>query len=414
MKKWIRLDNAAKLFPPNIKASNTQCFRIAAELTEPVRPDILQAALLETIVQIPVYQYVMKRGIFWYYLEATHLLPEVREEYKPPCSPLYSTTKKTLLYEVTYWGNRVNLEVFHVLSDGTGAIQFLSVLLNKYLSKTGNFPEPELDYDASVYQMNDDSYAKHYSNAREWSLPDKWKPDAAKLRYGKYAENRLKLITGSMKTSAVIKAAHEHNATVSVFITAVLMNAIAKTLSVREKSRPVVIAVPVNLRSVFQSVTVRNFFGVVYAGYDYSAGNGENLSGVIEKIAADIKIGTQPERLAGTLNNFSAMEHNPFARIAPLVLKNFVMSNVYRTSRKKVTATVSNLGIVRLPEPTGSGVSGFEIYAGTDNLETCVCTYRDRLTVSFTSPLMSADVQQIFFRKMTELGIDVTVAENVF
>ena len=55
------------------------------------------------------------------------------EEKKPPCSRLYIPDKKSLLFEVTYYENRINFEVFHALTDGTGAMIFLLELVQNYL-----------------------------------------------------------------------------------------------------------------------------------------------------------------------------------------------------------------------------------------------------------------------------------------
>ena len=57
----------------------------------------------------------------------------VKEETKPPCSRLYIPDKKSLLFEVSYYKNRINFEVYHALTDGTGAMHFLQELVQNYL-----------------------------------------------------------------------------------------------------------------------------------------------------------------------------------------------------------------------------------------------------------------------------------------
>ena len=66
---WSRLDNAAKIFPPTSHGSDTGVFRLSCEFTEPVAPDVLQEALDRTLMQYPHLLMVMRRGVFWYYLE---------------------------------------------------------------------------------------------------------------------------------------------------------------------------------------------------------------------------------------------------------------------------------------------------------------------------------------------------------
>ena len=118
--RWRKLDNAAKLYSAASNKKDTRVFRFYCELKEEVNPDVLQEALNQTIEIFPTFLMVLRKGLFWHYLEPCNLRPIVKEEYKEPCSRLYIKDKKTLLFEVTYYKKRINFEVFHVLTDGTG------------------------------------------------------------------------------------------------------------------------------------------------------------------------------------------------------------------------------------------------------------------------------------------------------
>ena len=126
---WTRLDNAAKIFPPTSNKQDTKVFRFACQLNEWVEQDILQQATEKTLETFPIFRSVLKHGLFWYYLEKTELVPVVEPEYRPPCGQIYDPSSRNLLFEVTCWRNRINLEVYHSLTDGTGALQFLKTLL---------------------------------------------------------------------------------------------------------------------------------------------------------------------------------------------------------------------------------------------------------------------------------------------
>ena len=130
---WRNLDNAAKLFSAASSPKDTRVFRFYCILKEEVEKVLLQRALDQTIEKYPVFLSVMRKGLFWHYLEKSDLRPVVREEYKEPCSCLYVRDKKSLLFEVTYYHNRINFEVFHALTDGTGATEFLRELVKNYL-----------------------------------------------------------------------------------------------------------------------------------------------------------------------------------------------------------------------------------------------------------------------------------------
>ena len=158
---WSRLDNAAKIFPPTVRGADTRVFRLSCELTEMVEPQLLERALADTLERFPHMQMVLRRGVFWYYLEQSHRPAQVVPEHAPPCAALYSGSRSPL-YEVSWWRSKVNLDVFHVLTDGAGAIAFFQELIAGYLALRypGQCPPPEEG--GSVYARGEDGFAKYY------------------------------------------------------------------------------------------------------------------------------------------------------------------------------------------------------------------------------------------------------------
>ena len=165
--RWRKLDNAAKLYSAASNKKDTRVFRFYCELKEEVNPKALQEALNQTIETFPTFLMVLRKGLFWHYLEPCNLRPIVKEEYKEPCSRLYIRDKKTLLFEVTYYKKRINFEVFHVLTDGTGATEFLKELVKNYLylvhKEEGLEQITLLPEDMTVQDQEDDSFLKYYS-----------------------------------------------------------------------------------------------------------------------------------------------------------------------------------------------------------------------------------------------------------
>ena len=407
---WIRLDNAAKIFPAAIHRSDTQVFRIICELQLPVQPEALRIALEETLEDFPLFRNVMKRGMFWYYLESSDIKPLVVEECHPPCSAIYDKNRKTLLFDVSYYNCRINLEVFHVLTDGTGAIRFMSTLVTKYISQVEGITEPRLGYDASHAQMNDDSFSTYTSGKIKHRIATE---NACQLRGQRYTENRLKLIDGIVSAEKVRTAAKQCGTTVTAFLCACMMNAVNETLSVRARRKPVVISVPVNLRNVFPSESARNFFGVILVSHNYSTAEPANFEDILTVVSEAITRGVDPQKLARSIDAFTSMERNVIARISPLPLKNIVMRIAYRLSRRrKVTATLSNLGVIQMPAELEPHIKAFRLFSGTDTLQACVCSYGDCMSIGFSSSLIDCDIQRRFFRKLKEMGIDVELTTN--
>ena len=283
--EWTRLDNAAKIFPANTNEKDTRVFRFICELEEDIDKEILQQALDSTISLFPMYQVVLRRGFFWYYFETTDLKPLVKEEDKPPCGMLYVQNAKNLLFRVTYFNKRINLEMYHALADGTGALGFLKTLVYFYITirYQEDFKDrlPGLDYDASFSQKMDDSFLKHYSGDQKL---DKIKiTKAYQIAGHRTIDNRIKVIEGEMSVKQVLELAHHHNTTLTVYLTALFMKAISMEMPARGKKYPVVLSVPVNLRTYFPSDTARNFFTTINISYDFGKASGD-LDDVIKVV----------------------------------------------------------------------------------------------------------------------------------
>lgn len=408
-KGWSGLDNAALIFPAAVGGSDTQVFRISCELYEPVDAAVLQTALEQTFEAFPLYRSVLKRGLFWYYLESTDRMPHVHEEDRRPCAAIYRRSGKNLLFDVSWFRNRVNLEVYHVLSDGTGALYFLRTMMAKYLSLIHKLPELAIDYDASAMQMSDDSFQKYYSGSHR--LKGIGYASACRLSARRYPENGMRVITGLTDIRPVIDAAHRYNATLTAYLCACLIEAIGETIPVRMKKRPVVLSVPVNLRGHFPSESARNFFSVLLIGYDLGKRCG-SFEDVIKKVGADLKGGLVRESLSSRIDAYSAVEHNAFARAVPLYLKDLALKAAYHYAMRRETAGVSNIGIVSMPQDLVSYIRSFDICSGTNNMQVCVCSFQNRLSISFSSPFTSAEIQRRFFRTLTDLGAEVEITAS--
>ncbi len=403
------MDNAALIFPAASGRADTQVFRISCELHDRVEPILLQSALDETIRIFRVYQAVLKRGFFWYYLESTKLMPVVHEENTQPCGPIYSRNRKKLLFDVSYYKNRVNLEVYHVLSDGTGAIHFLRTLISKYLSLCHHMGEPSLSYDASVVQMSDDSFRKYYTGSPN-AKHDR-RGFACRLHGSRYPDDRLKVVTGLVSLQPLLEAAHRHHTTLTGFLCACLMNAISETMSVRAKKRPVVLGVPVDLRKHFPSVSARNFFSILLISYNYWE-HGCAFEDVVKKISDDFSAGLANDSLTKCIDSYSAVENNVFARITPLFIKDLLLKAAYDYAMRQDTAGFSNVGIISMPNELEPFIRSFDICSGTNKLQVCVCSFKDLLSISFSSPFVSSEIQRGFFRALTDLGAEVEITTN--
>ena len=106
--RWYKIDNAAKIVPSTAVGTDTRVFRLTCDLYEDVDERTLQKALDLAIPEFPYFGSVLRKGVFWYYLEASRTPAIVHIENKPPCSAIYHEGRRNLLYRVVYYKKRIN------------------------------------------------------------------------------------------------------------------------------------------------------------------------------------------------------------------------------------------------------------------------------------------------------------------
>lgn len=411
---WSRLDNAAKIFPSTVEKSDTRVFRFSCELEDSVDSEMLQQAAEIAAESFPGFSMVMKKGLFWYYLERCEEKIKVSEENLPVCAALYEEDTASLLYRVSYLKNRINLEMFHVLTDGTGALELLKTIVYRYLilaypDRFGDDP-PFLESGASFSQKSSDSFSKYYDSSVKGKKKAKY-VKAFRLGYERLDNNGLSVTEGFASVKSVIEAAHRYSSTLTVYLTALYIKALSMEMPLSGKRRPLVINIPVNLRPYFPSETAKNFFGMISVSYRF-----DRQPDDIESIAAYVKSSFEEqltkENLAVRMNSLAALEHNPLARIAPLPLKNEVLKIARHINIKSETSVISNVGRIKMPKEFDGLIKRFSVFVSTQNIQLNICSYNDSLQMSITSSYASSDVQRTFFRLLTEQGIEVTVRSN--
>lgn len=411
---WRSLDNAAKLFSAASSPKDTRVFRFYCELKEEVKEEILQEALNQTIQKYPVFLSVMRKGLFWHYLEKSELRPVVREEYKEPCSSLYVRDKKTLLFEVTYYKKRINFEVFHALTDGTGATEFLRELVKNYLyliHEEDLEPVELSNQYLTVKDQEDDSFSRYYDP--DFPRKKKKKIRAVQIKKGGKGYEELQINEASMSVKELLGIAREKKVSMSVLLTAAFICAIHEEMSRMQEKKPVILMVPVNLRKIFPSDSMLNFFGYIEPGYQFGGGK-DSFEDVLEAVKLYFKENLSKEHMAGRMNELIAIEKHKILKWAPLELKNHCIRAGAKMAEQEVTAVLSNMSVVKMPEDYAQYIEKFGVYTSTNRTELCICSFQDTLSLGFTSRYDSTNIQRNFYRILKELGASVKVAEPDF
>ncbi|GHU72779.1 hypothetical protein AGMMS49992_09470 [Clostridia bacterium] len=409
-RRWNRLDNAAKIFPPTSNGRDTKVFRFVCELTELVDAPVLQRALERTLVDFPLYRSILKKGLFWYYFEESAIIPQIAEESLPACASIYNADRPGLLFRVLYYGPRINLEVFHALADGTGAIQFLRTLVFHYLSDKYGIAGQLTGYDASRDQKSQDAFYKYYDKVG--AAPTTKRRRAYRVRGDLLPDGRTGVTEGFMSADAVLRLARDRDVTLTELLIALLICAIYDGMAVRERAKLVVITVPVDLRRFFPAQTARNFFGVVQVTHRFKR-DGQSFEEVLANARVSLRRQLTRENLSSIISHYSAFENNPLIKAVPLQIKIPFLALTGLRVDGEDTAALSNLGRIAMPEEVSRYIRMFDALVSTKRPQLCLCTFGDTLAVSMSSPMTDTGIQRWFFRKLTEMGIAVQITSNL-
>lgn len=410
---WRKLDNAALAFPLVTGENDTRVFRFYCQLKEEVDSDILQQALDRTMEKYPLFQAVLRKGLFWFYLEHSHIRALVKPETEPPCSRLYIPDKKSLLFQVSYYKERINFEVFHALTDGTGAMHFLQELVQNYLilaHPKENFPEIRREKKTGRGNIEEDSFSQYYSS----DIPKnrEKKKAAVKLKGEKLVHSDMHISEVVLSVKEVHQKARSYGVSITVLLTAVMLCSIREEIPKNQQKRPVTLMIPVNLRNYFPSQSMTNFFGWIEVGYTFSD------TTTFEEVLADVKRQFEQElekdKIAMHMNDYVRIEKNIFVRAVPLEIKKYFLMIGANLGSRSITAVYSNIGIIRLPEEYREYIRHFGIFASTNSLQMCSCSYGDEMVLGFTSKIPDDSIQRNFRRMLSEEEIPHRELKNDF
>lgn len=418
--RWVRLDNAAKIYPAARRKNWSNVFRQSATLYEDVDSAVLKSALDVVIKRFPSIAARLRKGAFWFYLEQVESAPEIKEEYSYPLVYMSKKEMRRCAFRVIVYRNRIAVEFFHSLTDGTGALIFLKNLVAEYIEQKYSVTIPLengiLDRkEAPKDEELEDSFLKNAGSVRA-SRKD---TNAWRMTGEIEREGFLNLTCFCIPVEEALESAHKYDVTLTAFMSAVTMKALLNLQKEKnpniKKQKRIKVLIPVNLRKLFPSKTLRNFAMYTIPELDPRLGDYsfEEICKIVKhKMGLEITAKYMGGMITANVND----EKNPFVRLLPLPLKNAVMKAVFDSvGEKKSCLAMSNLGRVKLPEIMAKYIQRFDFILGVqaDAPYNCgMLSYGDTVYVNFIRNIKEAGLERHFFAVLQELGISASVESN--
>ena len=229
----------------------------------------------------------------------------------------------------------------------------------------------------------------------------------------------LHLTCFKIPVKQALDLAHSYDASLTVFMSAVMMKALVglqneKTPDVKQQKR-IKLLIPINLRNLFPSNTLRNFAMYTIPELDPRLGEytlDEICKVIKHKMGAEFTAKHMGCVIAANVGD----EKNTILRLVPLPIKNAVMKAVFDSvGEKKSCLTLSNLGKIRVPEVMSPYIERFDFILGVQAAAPYNCgmlSFGDTIYINFIRNICDPELERHFYAVLQDLGLDVTVESN--
>lgn len=432
--KWRKLDNSAKIFPLSAGRKYSTVFRLSAVMKEKVNPRILEKAVKVSLEKYNLFKVRMKYGFFWYYLEENPKEPIVEEERDYPCKYIEPSKNNDYLFKVTYFDKKINIDIFHVLTDGGSGVVFFREIIYTYLELL--HPTVFNSNERLVRKIDfntEDSYLKNYIKDSKGNSSTK---KAFELKGKKIKLGAISAIHEIIDMLDLKKECEKYDSTVTQYLTAVLIYSIYEANYKKSNSKkPIKVCIPVNLKKYFPSKTMSNFFSYITLEADMKKLANNNLQNdknskskdeqkcidfslfetIIDFVKNDFKQKLTEEEIIKTMSANVKLGTNLFIKAIPLELKKVIVRLSYLEIRKYTTITFSNIGRIGIIGKYKDYIDEFLMLIAPEPVEKIKCsgcTFENKMSFTFTSILNDNNIEKTFYHFLISRGINVKVESN--
>lgn len=411
-RQYYSLDNAAIVYPLGMTFDQMPMFRVSAVLYEDIVPELLQIALDLTIKRFPLFLSIIKNGFFWHYLETTKLIPIIEEENDIPCKPISLILRSNRSFRLLYYKKRISLEVFHVLSDGSGAMIFLKTLVSEYLRLLGH----EIPCGEGVKDLNEpvpeEELANEFIKAEGSGSLSTFTDKKALQLDGKLVHtNMSRIIHFNMSAAQLKKAAKRYDATVTTYLLALEFLAIRKAISANKGA--VNVQIPVNMRKFDGSVTMRNYS--MYFNASCELNDIKDRKQLIELFSEQFKERGNEEVMNNMMKTTDKLIFS--LSFVPLIIKTPLMQVIYPyMANNIVTGVLSNLGVIETPVEMKEYVDKFLFILNPsrpNRFMSSLATYKDKAVFTITKANREETLENELLRLLEEDGLNIELEGSV-
>lgn len=402
----FEIDHSAKFYPIMSTKKAQSLFRIYAIMNETVDKDKLQIALNDVLPRFEAYKVRLKKGYAWHFFEYNDAPCKVFVE-ETLLKPINPDETNGYWFRVSALGNKIVLEIFHALADGNGALAFLKSIVKRYREVLGVEVDDEgtIDWQSQPHQEEtEDSFEKNYKPISLGQM--NLKALAGKVPHrikGTLSKDGYEVSEGVADSADILKKAKEIGVSFTAYIAGVLAFSIEKTC---KNKVPIAVMIPVNLRALYPSKTMRNF--VTFVRVIFAPSSFESVEACAIEAQRQIKVLTAKDKLDAFISTTVKAQRNWILKVVPLFLKTAILRLGRLFMRSRQTIIFSNLGNVVSPQSMGVERYVLNMNVSKNNTQNLgAITTNGKTTLAFTRAIKETSLPREFFAELEKHGIGV-------
>jgi NRPS condensation-like uncharacterized protein len=317
--------------------------------------------------------------------------------------------------------NRISLEISHIITDGYGVSQFLKFLLFHYFKEMGVL-QPEEYSSLPDLKMDKEEFEDAYSRYFKENLPTViHQPKAFHLPFPLQQKPRFDVLIAILSIDELKKKSSERNVSITDYLVSIYLWVLQeiigdlKAQNVSVKNKILRIQVPINLRNIYPSKSMRNFSLFVMPEIDLRLGH-YTFNEIVKIVYHKMQLETDEKLINKILSRNVGGEKNLFVRGIPLLIKSLVLNlKYYSEGANQYSGVITNLGMVKLPESISDRIDYFTFTPPPPNrilkVNCGVVGFKDKLVLSFGNITKSKEIEKRIIRFLTDQGIKIKITK---
>ncbi len=408
------MDCSAVVYPYFARKTINHSFTMEADLDREIDPKLLREVAQSMCERFPTMFVRLHRDAFGYKLEHVH---DVTPFVMPRASTInlvYDLKNNENLIRISYLKNRLSVECFHSVTDGSGAITLLKSILAEYYRRLGE----DIPNECGILSPEDKPTARETEDSfranvrKEFGFAGR----SGKRAFQLYPEGSFEpwhYTELTMKLADLKPVVKESGATIGEYLAAMFLYAHYRMRQQTKSTRPVTLSVPINLRSIFGSETLRNFSLYFLTGVP----EGEvTFEKILEQVKKDFKAGTDKDTLQKMININVSQQETALFRGLPRGVKKLALrigSALY--GECLFTTNLSNLGLFKVPDALDKHLLAFRAILGpvpVNALHATAYCAKGVFGMTFTSHIQSRIIETEMQKMFADLGVPATLREE--